>query len=200
MPAPEPSLTPTSYLVLGLVRSFPGSTSYDLKAIVAGSIGYFWSFPHSQLYAEPARLVELGLLDEDREHSGRKRRRYSITDAGVEALDRWLSVPEQGTTEIRDLGLLQLFFGGAAGPDRVRALAAVQIAAHESRLAEYTEIADRAASDRGAPEHQAGDTHMFATLAMGLRFERAALTFWRDVEAGADELAQGRLAAMGFPA
>jgi len=195
VPAPEPSLTPTSYLVLGLVRSFPGSTSYDLKAIVAGSIGYFWSFPHSQLYAEPARLVELGLLDEDREHGGRKRRRYSITEAGADALDRWLSVPEEGTTEIHDLGLLQLFFGGAAGPDRVRALAAVQIAAHEARLADYDAIAANAVA-----EEPAGDPHMFATLAMGLRFERAALTFWRDVEAGADELAQGRLAAMGFPA
>ena len=195
MIAPEPSLTPTSYLVLGLVRSFPGSTSYDLKAIVADSIGYFWSFPHSQLYAEPARLVELGLLDEDREQGGRKRRRYTITEAGADALDRWLSMPATGTTEIRDLGVLQLFFGGAAGPDRVRALAAVQIAAHEGRLADYTAIAERAAADTGS-----GDTHMYATLAMGLRFERAALTFWRDVESSADELAQGRLAAMGFPA
>jgi DNA-binding PadR family transcriptional regulator len=183
--------------VLGLVRSFPGSTSYDLKSIVAGSIGYFWSFPHSQLYAEPARLVQLGLLDDDRERGGRKRRRYSITDAGAVALDRWLSVPEEGTTEIRDLGLLQLFFGGAAGPDRVRALAAVQIAAHEARLADYDAIAAHAIA---ITEERAGDPHMFATLAMGLRFERAALTFWRDVEAGADELAQGRLAAMGFPA
>jgi DNA-binding PadR family transcriptional regulator len=193
--APEPSLTPTSYLVLGLVRSFPGATSYDLKAIVARSIGYFWPFPHSQLYAEPARLAGLGLLDEDREQGGRKRRRYSVTDAGGAALDQWLSMPEEGTTEIRDLGLLQLFFSGAAGPDRVRALAAVQIGAHESRLSEYTEIADHAAANESS-----GDTHMLATLAMGLRFERAALTFWRDVEAGADELAQGRLAAMGFPA
>ena len=96
-PEPQPALTPTSYLVLGLVRSFPGSTSYDLKTFVAGSIGYFWSFPHSQLYAEPARLVELGLLADDREQTGRKRRRFTITDAGNDALDGWLD--EQRTAE-----------------------------------------------------------------------------------------------------
>ena len=51
-------LTPTSYLVLGLVRTLQPCTSYDMKLLVNISIGMFWSFQHSQLYAEPARLVE----------------------------------------------------------------------------------------------------------------------------------------------
>ena len=193
-PEPQPALTPTSYLVLGLVRSYPGSTSYDLKSIVAGSIGYFWSFPHSQLYAEPARLVELGLLADDRERTGRKRRRFTITDAGNDALDGWLDQPPEVTTEIRDLAVLQLFFGEAAGPDRVRRLAAAQVRAHESRLREYEAIAARAHE-----QHGQGSAHRFATLQLGLRFERSAIAYWRDVEAGADDLAQGRLAAIGFP-
>ena len=186
----EPTLTPTSYLVLGLVRHMGGCTSYELKAAVARSIGYFWSFPHSQLYAEPARLVELGLLSGDREDAGRRKRRYTITDAGGDALQRWLSTPASGVTELRDLGMLQLFFGSCVGPDTVRDLAQTQVAAHEARLAEYEEIAKHA--------HQ-GDPFQYTTLAMGLRFEQAAITFWRDVEADVDELAQGRLAAIGFP-
>ena len=190
----EPGLTPTSYLVLGLVHAYPGSTSYDLKAIVAGSIGYFWTFPHSQLYAEPARLVELGLLHDDREATGRKRRRFTITSAGVEALERWLASPAAAPTEIRDLAVLQLFFSSAVSPAQVRELAHAQIIAHDARLAEYEDIAARAMDDEGG-----GTPHMYATLQLGLRFERAALEFWREIAAGADEIAQGRLAAIGFP-
>jgi len=69
-----PSLTPTSYLVLGLVARQGQCTSYDMKVLVSNSIGYFWTFPHSQLYAEPARLAGFGLLHEVQETTGRKRR------------------------------------------------------------------------------------------------------------------------------
>ena len=48
-------------------------TPYDLKARVAGSVGNFWSVPHSQLYAEPDRLVTRGLVDMTQEESGRRR-------------------------------------------------------------------------------------------------------------------------------
>jgi DNA-binding PadR family transcriptional regulator len=190
----EPGLTPTSYLVLGLVHAYPGSTSYDLKVIVAGSIGYFWPFPHSQLYAEPARLVELGLLSDDRETTGRKRRRFTITTTGVDALERWLARPAAAPTEIRDLAVLQLFFGSVVSADQVRELAHTQISAHDARLTEYEEIAERAVRNTGG-----GTAHMYATLQLGLRFERAAIEFWREIAAGADEIAQGRLAAIGFP-
>ena len=65
-PATGAALTPTSYLVLGLVGHLGSATSYDLKQAVAGTIGGFWSVPHSQLYAEPARLARVGFLTEER--------------------------------------------------------------------------------------------------------------------------------------
>ncbi len=64
---------PVSYLVLGIVAVRGPSTSYDLKRFVQLSIGHFWPFPHTQLYAEPARLAEAGLLEETQEESGRRR-------------------------------------------------------------------------------------------------------------------------------
>ncbi|HMK11556.1 MAG TPA: helix-turn-helix transcriptional regulator, partial [Acidimicrobiales bacterium] len=82
----EISLNPVSYVVLGFAAQHSPVTSYDLKQMVAGSVGYFWPFPHSQLYAEPARLVAAGLLDEDVEATGRRRRLYRITPAGRSAL------------------------------------------------------------------------------------------------------------------
>ena len=72
-------LGPVSYLTLGIVAMDGASTPYDLKRFVQGSVGHFWPFPHTQLYQEPKRLAEAGLLEEKREDSGRRRRHYSIT-------------------------------------------------------------------------------------------------------------------------
>ena len=59
------------------------TTPYDLKRFVQLSIGHFWPFPHTQLYAEPARLADAGLLEETREDGGRRRRHYAITGAAA---------------------------------------------------------------------------------------------------------------------
>ena len=165
------SLTPTSYVVLGLVATLGDCTSYDMKRVVSGSIGYFWTFPHSQLYAEPIRLVDLGLLEEDQEAHGRKRRHYRITDAGRRALEEWVTEPTDEPTEIRDLAILKLFFGSAADPADVVAVAKRAGDAHRRRLADYEAIA---AGHRG-------DRHHRLTLEMGLRYERAAVAFWDEV-------------------
>ena len=53
-------LTQTSYVVLGLVDRAGEATPYDLKQIVAATVGGFFSIPHSQLYAEPERLTRAG--------------------------------------------------------------------------------------------------------------------------------------------
>ena len=111
---------PVSYLVLGIVAVRGPSTSYDLKRFVQLSIGHFWPFPHTQLYAEPARLAEAGLLEETQEESGRRRRFYAITDAGRELLGEWLAEPVTSPMEYRDLGLLKLFFAELSGPEQVR--------------------------------------------------------------------------------
>src|SRR5580765_5573226 len=103
-------LTPTSYVVLGLVARMQPVTSYEMKRRVGISIGHFWPFPHSQLYAEPSRLVQAGLLGEDVEMGGRRRRRYRLTDRGRDELERWLSASTVEHTEVRDIGMLKLFF------------------------------------------------------------------------------------------
>ena len=82
------TLPPSSYVVLGLLAVYGPMTPYDLKKSIYGSVGYFWSFPRAQLYVEPERLKELGLLTEEREPEGRRRRTYSITEEGRAAFER----------------------------------------------------------------------------------------------------------------
>ena len=155
---PDLSLTTTSYLVLGIVGELGPSTPYDMKQFVARSIGYFWSFPHSQLYAEPVRLAAAGLLTEEVEQGGRKRRTYRLARSGRKALERWLAEPTAEPTEIRDLGLLKLFFGSLTGSPERRALAEEQRRAHHRRREEYEALREAVSCGRHAtPAGDAGD-------------------------------------------
>jgi len=174
-------LTATSYLVLGLIAREGPSTPYDLKRHVTATIGHFWTFPHALLYKEPARLTSLGLLTEEREAGGRRRRLFMITAAGRQVLRTWLARPAQQPTELRDLGLLQLFFADLE-PATTRAIAQEQLALHRAQLAVYE--AGRTTGPRGlrstspTVEHWRG-----VTLRMGLLYERAAVEFWAAVAA-----------------
>lgn len=164
----------TSYVVLGLVHHRGPATAYDLKAFADGSIGYFWDFPRSQIYAESTRLVELGLLDEDQETGGRRRRMLSLTDSGASALRDWVATPSDAVAEIRDRGLLQLFFASAVDADDVVTLAEHQLRAHERRLEDYERIAATFDNDVDA----ARDDPTRVVLEAGLRYEHMSVEFW----------------------
>lgn len=163
-------LTPTSYLVLGCLATAGPATPYELKQAVSAGVGYFWSFPHSQLYSEPVRLARAGLLSEERERKGRRRRLFSVTAAGRAELGRWLSDPTAALPEIRDVALLKLYFGAHAGRDDLVALARTQRDEHQQRLDLYEAL--RA----GVTPDPAG-----ATLGLGLAWERAATAFWASI-------------------
>jgi PadR family transcriptional regulator, regulatory protein AphA len=126
----RPELTPVSYVVLGLVARDGPSTPYALKVAVGRGIAHFWQFPHSQIYAETGRLARLGLLAEEREQTGRRRRSYRITAEGRAALAAWLAEPTDEPPQFRSLGLLKLFFGQHARPEDVAELARVQAELH----------------------------------------------------------------------
>jgi DNA-binding PadR family transcriptional regulator len=176
-------LTPVSYLVLGEVARRGSATPYELKVSVAASVGNFWSFPHAQLYKEPPRLAEAGLLTEEREESGRRRRVFRITDAGRATLMSWLATPEPGHTELRDPGLLKLAFSDLGRPGDVARLARVQAAAHRAHLDVYRSLA--ALPDGAMP------WSLRRTLDIGLGYEELALRFWERLAEDSDPAAAG---------
>jgi PadR family transcriptional regulator, regulatory protein AphA len=181
------ALTPTSYVVLGLLARDGPSTPYDLKRLVAATIGHFWTFPHTLLYTEPARLATLGLVVERREQGGRHRRVFSITGAGRRALDTWLGQPMTDPIELRDPGLLQLFFAEADHDPARKAIATRQLEVHKARLSEYQ--ADQRAEtanlrSRSAPRTNTMERWRGETLTMGVLYERAAVAFWESVLRG----------------
>ena len=158
-------LTPTSYIVLGLLELAGESTPYGLKQLVSTSVGNFWTLHHAQLYTEPERLAKGGYVSERRERGGRRRRLYELTAEGRRALDDWRTEGTSSLGEIREPALLKLFFG--ADPGR---LAAVQIPAHRAKLAEYEAIRD------GMPEDVPDGPRL--ALEAGIRYERSSIEFW----------------------
>jgi DNA-binding PadR family transcriptional regulator len=168
-----PALTATSYIVLGLLDLGGPCTPYELKARMAGSIGNFWTLPHSQLYAEPDRLLARGLVTMTREETGRRRKVYAINDAGREALAAYVADPPVGMGELRSPALLALFLG--ADPQE---LARRNLPVHEAKLAEYEELAARADAAALPPGGSRGPRQ---ALEAGIRHERAMIAFWRDL-------------------
>lgn len=161
----ETRLTPTSYIVLGLLDAAKEATPYDLKQMVGVSLGNFWSLQHAQLYTEPERLAAAGYLTERREEGGRRRRHYRITARGRRALRDWLAEPTEQLTELRDLALLKVFFGADPG-----ATAEAQLRAHREKLAEYEQIMETAGAE--LPEG------VRITLEAGIGAERDWIAFW----------------------
>jgi DNA-binding PadR family transcriptional regulator len=159
-------LTPTSFIVLGLLRDLGESTPYDLKRALAASVANFWSVPHAQLYREADRLASGGFVADRREESGRRRRFYAITDRGSTALAEWLGEAPAEPPELRAAGVLKIFFG--ADP---AAVAAQQRPLHEAKLAEF-EARHRKLARSGAP------VGWLRALELGMAYERGAIERW----------------------
>jgi PadR family transcriptional regulator, regulatory protein AphA len=169
-------LTDSAHAVLVLIALRGPSTAYDVKRALARLAGEYWSAPHTQVYRECARLAEAGLLDEQPEEGGRRRRVYALTDAGRDAVTAWVRDPAASSMEIRDVASLKLFAAELSTPEDVRALAEGQVADYRRRLA----ILDEA-------EARFGDRPEFAlrmrNVGMGRAVYEAALAFWENVAA-----------------
>ena len=109
-------LKPTSYVLLGTLAMGP-RTGYEIKAVLDKSARFFWASSYGQIYPELKRLAEAGLIEGTDDPAGARRRiQYRITGPGREALRAWLREPPE-TFELRDEGLLKLFFSNAVGPE-----------------------------------------------------------------------------------
>jgi PadR family transcriptional regulator, regulatory protein AphA len=119
-------LSPTGYVILGMLRTTPKS-GYEIKALVDDTTRFFWAASYGQIYPELGRLAKAGLIvGTDAPRGGRRRTVYRITSGGRRELRAWLREPPR-TFEMRDEGLLKLFFADALPPqEAVRTLRAMR--------------------------------------------------------------------------
>ena len=106
-------LTPTSYVILGLLSLRSWST-YELAQQMRRSIHYYWPRAESHVYEEPKKLVAAGFATATRERVGRRPRTvYAITPAGRAELRRWVEQPGALPT-LEFEGLLKVLFAEQA--------------------------------------------------------------------------------------
>jgi PadR family transcriptional regulator, regulatory protein AphA len=107
-------LSNTAYVILGLLSWRPMS-GYEIKSLVDNSTRFFWAASYGQIYPELRHLSEAGLIEgKASPQGGRKRNVYRLTATGRRELRSWLAV-EPDVYELRDEGLLKLFFADASG-------------------------------------------------------------------------------------
>jgi PadR family transcriptional regulator, regulatory protein AphA len=120
------ALSPTGRVILGML-ALGRNTGYDIKQMVDKATRHFWAVSYGQLYPELRRLEHQGLV---RGHSeptgGRTRKVYGLTEAGAQALHDWLGSGEEPLYEVRDEGLLKLFFSEAAPQERIEIVRAIR--------------------------------------------------------------------------
>lgn len=160
-------MTPTSYIVLGLLERYGPGSAYDLKGRAAEALGNFWATAHSQLYRTAEQLARDGYIEPTTESTpgGRNRIVYRLASSGRDRLEQWREQQESHLAELRDPALLKLYFG--ADP---ATLAEGQESAHRRQLAAYEQ---RQATDTGAPPRGP-----WLTLEAGIAHERVWVDYW----------------------
>src|SRR5262249_22456605 len=112
-PLAQPSstdLSPTGRVILGML-ALGLRTGYDIKQLVDRSTRLFWAASYGQIYPELRRLEDQGLVQGRAEPTGgRPRMVYEPTQAGLAALHSWLESDSELGYELRDEGMLKLFF------------------------------------------------------------------------------------------
>jgi DNA-binding PadR family transcriptional regulator len=144
------ALTPTGRVILGMI-AFGRQTGYEIKQFVDKSTRHFWAASYGQIYPELRRLEQQGLVQSRPEPSGaRARTVYQLTEAGERALREWLISQSDLLYELRDEGMLKLFFSDVAPETRIENIRTMR-ALYERKLDQLSALQAQAAGMRTGP-------------------------------------------------
>ena len=162
-------LSATAYVILGMLRHQPRS-GYEIKQVVDNSTRFFWAASYGQIYPELRKLADAGLVEGDAQaQGGRKRTVYRLTRSGREELRRWLS-EEPTVLELRDEGLLKLFFAAAGPPSNALEIVEARKRIYEEKLSRLREIEPHASASADA-----GDPFPYLVLRYGIESSEWAI-------------------------
>jgi PadR family transcriptional regulator AphA len=164
-PRPSPG-----HVVLGMI-GLGARSGYEIKQTVERSIRFFWTISPVQIYPSLQQLERAGYITGRADPRGRRQRRvYEITPAGRQALRDWLRQSVPMPFELRDIGLVKLFFANTLEPAEAADLLAAIRHRSEERVATLREIEPIAQQVSGQ-----GDSYPLLTLRMGLAVHQAMI-------------------------
>ena len=172
-PATPAPLTATGRVILGML-SLGKQSGYDIKHFVDKTTRHFWAASYGQIYPELRRLEEQGLVHGRSEPTGgRARTLFELTDAGREALRSWLQSDMEPINELRDEGMLKLFFSDFADPQlRIKNIRAMR-KLHERTLSQLRAL---------EPHASAGPRGPYLTLQLGMEMNQQVIDWCRAAE------------------
>jgi DNA-binding PadR family transcriptional regulator len=127
------------YALLGLLAQGPRH-GYDLKNAFETMLGGTWPLNIGQVYTTLSRLERDGLVESKVVHQDLlpDRKVYSLTSAGQEELDRWLTEPTRGTIRLKDEFFIKLLVHQLVASDGSPALIWKQRQVYMQTLAQLT--------------------------------------------------------------
>jgi PadR family transcriptional regulator, regulatory protein AphA len=132
-------LSATAKVILGMLAARP-RTGYEIKTLVDSSARFFWAASYGQIYPELKRLENAGLITgADASKGARQRTVYKLTAKGKRAAREWIERAPQ-VFELRDEGLLELFFAGSIEPSRTAEIARERAARSAAVAAELSAV------------------------------------------------------------
>lgn len=171
-------LSKTANVILGMLRT-RAHTGYEIKSIVDHSTRFFWAASYGQIYPELKRLEDAGLVEGESEpQGGRRRRAYSLTDSGREALENWLTSGEPLHSEMRHEGLLRFFFADVIDPDAQLELVRTMREMHERTRDEMHAIRPKAEAAR----EERGQEFPLRTLEFGIAYQDFVVEWCSELE------------------
>jgi PadR family transcriptional regulator, regulatory protein AphA len=167
------ALTATGRVILGML-SLGSQTGYEIKSFVDKTTRHFWAASYGQIYPELRRLEEKGLIRGRFEPTGgRARTVFELTDAGRDALHAWLGSDTELVNELRDEGMLKLFFSDCASPqERIDNIRTKRLQC-ERKLAQLRELEPHASSGPQGP---------YLTLQLGISMQECVIDWCRTTE------------------
>ncbi len=178
-------LSATGKVILGMLAGRPRS-GYEIKQLVDNSARFFWAASYGQIYPELKKLEKEGLITgDDSSRGARQSTTFKLTAAGKRAAREWIDGPPQ-VFELRDEGLLELFFAGSIDPARAPEIARERAAKAAESAAELRVLWEQieAAGQHEGPEHSP-DAGSLTVLRYGIEMNEWAAEWF---ERAADEL------------
>jgi DNA-binding PadR family transcriptional regulator len=119
---------PAEYPVLGIL-ALGEAHGYDICLRLRKEIGSIWRLGKSQVYALLGRLERDGLVVHERvgQENLPARNIFSITPAGQEIFEEWVSIPVNHVRDMRLELLAKLWFARQAGSNREKMLLEKQL-------------------------------------------------------------------------
>ncbi len=161
-----------AHAILAALVDAPCS-GYDLAKRFDGSVGFFWSASHQQIYRELSKLEDQGWISCETilQAARPDKKLYRVTDLGEQQLTEWIAQPCEPTPTKDDL-LVKIFAGHVAPNQIILAELERHQKAHSEKLSTYKDLEqDYFQNPQELPESA---KFRYLTLLNGIAYE----TYW----------------------